>query len=147
MAVLDRDIEILMLKGEAATITVGEVETGEPGSEVEIVNSGTTGDAIFDFKIPRGDKGESATIKVGKVETGEPGSEATVTNSGTEWDGVFDFKIPRGDKGDKGDRGEPGSVDNLIWGDIKGTLTDQTDLVEYIDNKLASITDGDNVSY
>lgn len=108
MAVLDKDIEILMLKGESATIKVGKVETGEPGSEVTITNSGTTGDAVFDFKIPRGDKGA---------------------------------------KGDKGDKGDPGGEEPLIWGNMKGTLTNQTDLVEYIDNKLESITDGDNVSY
>lgn len=40
-----------------ATIQVGTVTTGAPGTDVVIVNSGTTTDAVFDFTIPRGDPG------------------------------------------------------------------------------------------
>ena len=87
-------------KGDAATIKVGNVSTGAPGSDVSVTNSGTKGDAVFDFQIPRGDKGEAATIKVGNVSTGAPGSAASVTNSGTKGNAVFDFQIPKGDKGD-----------------------------------------------
>lgn len=43
--------------GEAATITIGHVDTGYPGSEAIITNSGTEHNAIFDFMIPRGDPG------------------------------------------------------------------------------------------
>ena len=103
-------------KGEAATIKVGNVSTGEAGSAASVTNSGTQGDAVFDFRIPRGDKGEAATIKVGNVSTGEAGSAASVTNSGTQGDAVFDFRIPRGDKGEAAtikvgnvSTGEPGS--------------------------------------
>ena len=57
--------------GEAATIQVGQVTTGEPGSNASVVNSGTENAAIFDFTIPRGatgatgdkgDKGDPFTI-------------------------------------------------------------------------------------
>lgn len=41
--------------GLAATIQVGDVHTGMPGSPVTIQNSGTESAAIFDFSIPRGD--------------------------------------------------------------------------------------------
>lgn len=43
--------------GTAATIQVGTVTTGPPGSSVIIVNSGDPTTAIFDFSIPRGDTG------------------------------------------------------------------------------------------
>ena len=45
------------LKGEAATIQVGTVTTSEPGSEPQITNSGTSGDAVFNFVLPRGEVG------------------------------------------------------------------------------------------
>ena len=41
--------------GTAATIQVGEVVTGQPGSDVTIQNSGTESAAVFDFSIPRGE--------------------------------------------------------------------------------------------
>lgn len=43
--------------GPAATITVGSVSTGEPGTPAEVINIGTDENAIFDFIIPRGDTG------------------------------------------------------------------------------------------
>lgn len=43
--------------GAAATIAVGAVTTGAPGSSVSVVNSGTSGAAVFDITIPRGDVG------------------------------------------------------------------------------------------
>lgn len=45
-------------KGNAATIDVGTVATGLPGTNASVTNSGTIHDAILDFTIPRGDKGE-----------------------------------------------------------------------------------------
>lgn len=46
-------------QGNNATIQVGQVTTGEPGSEAKVTNSGTEVNAILDFVIPRGDKGET----------------------------------------------------------------------------------------
>ena len=43
--------------GQAATIQVGTVTTGAPGSFAQIVNVGTSSDAIFNFTIPRGNTG------------------------------------------------------------------------------------------
>ena len=118
--------------GQAATIQVGKITTGEPGSEAQVTNSGSESAAVFDFVIPRGepgaagpqgeqgpagvdgiqgpqgDPGQAATIQVGKVTTGEPGSEAQVTNSGSESTAVFDFAIPRGEPGAAGPQGERG---------------------------------------
>lgn len=44
-------------QGLAATIAVGTVTTGSPGTSVTVANSGTSGSAVFDFTIPRGDTG------------------------------------------------------------------------------------------
>lgn len=41
--------------GAAATIVVGTVTTGAPGSSATVTNVGTSGAAIFDFSIPKGD--------------------------------------------------------------------------------------------
>lgn len=55
-----QDIKEKLNNGElSASIHVGEVTTGEAGSEVEITNAGTAKDAVFNFKIPKGDTGES----------------------------------------------------------------------------------------
>ena len=45
-------------KGDTATIRIGSVETGLPGTLAEVTNSGTESDAIFPFKIPRGYNGD-----------------------------------------------------------------------------------------
>jgi len=41
--------------GEAATIQVGTVTTGAPGTDAQVINRGTEHEAIFDFTIPAGD--------------------------------------------------------------------------------------------
>ena len=58
--------------GDAATIAVGTVTTGEPGSSAIVTNNGTSNAAIFDFTIPAGNDGFSPVItgnKVGKITT------------------------------------------------------------------------------
>lgn len=42
--------------GEAATITIGTVTTGAPGSDAEITNSGTDQNAVFDFVLPEAEE-------------------------------------------------------------------------------------------
>lgn len=46
--------------GAAATVTVGTVTTGEPGTQASVTNRGTENAAVLDFVIPKGEKGESA---------------------------------------------------------------------------------------
>ena len=43
---------------KAATITIGTVTTGPPGSEASVTNVGTPSEAILNFVIPRGEKGD-----------------------------------------------------------------------------------------
>lgn len=47
--------------GDAATITIGQVETLQPNQSAYVVNVGTTSAAIFDIGIPKGDKGDSGS--------------------------------------------------------------------------------------
>ena len=63
--------------GTAATITIGSVTTGTPGSSVSVTNSGTTAAAILNFTIPQGSTGA----------TGAAGSGGGSTFSGNT-DGV-----------------------------------------------------------
>jgi hypothetical protein len=99
--------------GPGATIEVGKVTTGLPGSVASITNVGTPEEAIFDFSIPQGptgntgasitgNTGPAATIAVGTTTTGNPGTNASVTNSGTTGAATFNFTIPRGDTGPQG---------------------------------------------
>ena len=83
-------------KGESATITIGNVESGD---EAHVENVGSDTDAIFNFTFPRGEHGSAATIRVGSVQSGQ---NASVFNSGTTSDAVFNFVLPKGEKGDTG---------------------------------------------
>lgn len=133
------------LQGPAATIAVGTVTTGAPGSSASVVNSGTSGAAVFDFTIPAGPQGPdgprgldgprgfrgfegatgaagaAATISVGTVTTGAAGSSASVTNSGTTSAAVFDFTIPAGATGATGPAG-PATTDASLL--TAGTLNE-----------------------
>ena len=48
-------------EGSSATVRVGTVTTGDPGSDAAVTNSGTEQDAVLNFTIPRGDSGSSAS--------------------------------------------------------------------------------------
>ena len=43
--------------GEAATIQIGTVTTGAPGTPAEVTNSGTAQNAVLNFVIPQGEPG------------------------------------------------------------------------------------------
>lgn len=51
-------VEVSSRQGRAATIAVGTVTTGAPGSMAQVTNSGTLGSAIFDFVLPAGESVE-----------------------------------------------------------------------------------------
>lgn len=108
-------------KGDTPNVTVGTTTTSDPGGDASVTkNSSSTEDnAIFDFVIPRGEQGpqgnpgsdgKSPTVNVGTTTTGPAGSQASVTNSGTETDAVFNFTIPVGIQGQRGEKGDTGSV-------------------------------------
>ena len=99
--------------GDAATIRVGRVTTGEATTPASVVNVGTESAAVLDFVIPRGrdgldGEGIAATVEVGTVTTGAAGTNASVTNAGTEQRAILNFVIPRGDTGESGAEGSAG---------------------------------------
>ena len=49
--------------GDNATITIGTVTTGEPGSAVSVANAGTDTAATLNFSIPRGVQGAQGTFR------------------------------------------------------------------------------------
>lgn len=81
-------------QGDAATIAVGAVTTGSPSTPASVTNVGTSGAAIFDFVIPKGDTGDTGpagtngTNGVGVPTGGTTGqvlSKASNTNYDTQW--------------------------------------------------------------
>ena len=119
--------------GTAATLSVGKVTTGAPGTEAAVQNTGTDKDAVLWFTIPRGEQGIQgeqgeqgipgidgvvATVAVGTVRTGEAGSNAKVTNR-TESAAVLDFIIPQGVRGEQGIQGKAAqiSIGTVITGE------------------------------
>lgn len=53
--------------GAAATIRIGNVVTGAPGTNVVVTNSGTSSAAILNFQIPRGTPGADGGVTVDEV--------------------------------------------------------------------------------
>lgn len=51
--------------GDDATITIGTVATGAPGSQATVQNVGTQNDAVFNFVIPQGPAGAGGTAPFG----------------------------------------------------------------------------------
>jgi hypothetical protein len=73
-------------QGEAATVAAGTTATGASGSSASVANSGTSGDAVFDFTIPRGDTG----IQGIQGEQGVQGPIGETGATGIEWQGEWD---------------------------------------------------------
>ena len=74
---------LLSLVGPPANIAVGTVQTGDPGSSVQVTLSGTAPDYTVNFVIPKGDQG----IQGIQGETGPIGATGA---TGIEWRGVWD---------------------------------------------------------
>lgn len=105
-------------KGDAATVRVGGVTTIEPGEDASVSNAGTSGDAILQFAIPKGDRGEkgdkgdrgdtgpagpACSLTVGTVTATETGTAPTANITGEAPNQVLNLTMPKGIKGDKGD--------------------------------------------
>ena len=109
-----------------ATITAGSTTTGEPGTNAQVTNSGTSENAILNFTIPRGEtgatgptgpqglqgetgatgptgpqglQGETPILEIGTVTTGEPGTQAAASITGTAPNYILNLTIPQGPTG------------------------------------------------
>lgn len=71
--------------GEAATISVGTVTTGQPGSSASITNSGTSSAAVFDFSIPQGQTGATGQGVPQGGTAGQILAKIDGTDYNTEW--------------------------------------------------------------
>ena len=80
--------------GAAATIKVGTVSTGNPGTNATVVNAGTTNAAVFNFTIPRGATGATGP-------QGPAGAKGATGDTGPQG--------PAGAKGATGERGPAGA--------------------------------------
>lgn len=115
-------------KGDAATITVGTVTTGAPGSAVTIENVGTSGDAIFDISIPEGDKGDKGDTGASITSAEFVGNDMVFTKDDAETvtllNALIDLKGDQGIQGIQGIQGEPGGTDPASLTD--GTFIEDT---------------------
>lgn len=66
-----------------ASITVGTVTTGNPGTQASVVNSGTDKDAVLDFTIPRGDTGSVENISEQSVTFTEASTDDKISSGET----------------------------------------------------------------
>lgn len=80
--------------GTAATISVGTTSTLPAGSSATVTNSGTSGAAVFNFGIPKGDKGDTgdtgATGPAGPgVPTGGTTGQVLTKNGSANYDTIW----------------------------------------------------------
>ena len=106
---------------------------------------------------PKGDTGEAAYVNAGSAYTIEYGKQPIVMNSGTPDNAVFDFYIPEGKPGAIHYYAGPGiniTADNRIeatgemavyWGDLVGSMNNQTDLKNALNAKQNNLTAGSNI--
>lgn len=113
--------------GDAATIEIGNVI---PGDRAEVINVGTRLNAVFDFRLPKGDKGDQGPAGeqgisphvdyttgnwfVGDKDTGYSASGNVMVNVGTSTElppiGNKNFIYVVGD-----------TFDSFVWDDVSGT--------------------------
>jgi len=107
--------------GPAATVSVGTVEALPSGATPEVINTGTSSAAIFNFKIPRGvdgiigGPGPANLIAVNPTITGNAGTQAQVVISPQVISNgipsqTLTFTIPKGDTGATGAKGDTGAT-------------------------------------
>ena len=91
--------------GEAATVTVGSTTTLNPGQSATVTNSGTSGAAVLNFGIPKGEKGD----------TGATGATGATGPQG-----------PTGATGATGPQGPVGSVKSIVVSELPASGNSDT---------------------
>lgn len=121
--------------GNAATVVVGSTTTGDAGTSASVSNSGTAYAAVLDFTIPKGDKGDTGAA-------GQDGVSPTVSTSKSGKTTTVTFTDVNGTSTATILDGEDASN---TWGDITGTLSDQTDLNTALGGKQETLVSGTNI--
>lgn len=114
------DEKVDHIEAGGATVEAGSTTTLPAGQNAEVVNVGSDTAAIFNFKIPRGERGEDGQdgvdgtdgvtphFNIGTVETLDTGEEATASITGTDDEPVLNLGLPRGLTGQNGADGTNG---------------------------------------
>lgn len=114
-------------QGDAATIELGTVTTGEAGTDVIITNSGTSSEAVFNFTIPRGSQG----IQGEQGPQGIQGIQGVPGQDGT--DGTDGYSPTATVK-------QSDNVTTISITDKNGTTTESIDLSDYVlSSSLATV--------
>jgi hypothetical protein len=113
--------------GAAATIEVGAVTTGEPGTEVSVTNTGTTSAAVLNFTIPKGTNGVNGADGA----AGKSAYQTAVDNGfvGTEQEWLDSLHGERGLPGTPGIQGESGI--GVPAGGTTGQLLSKNSAADY----------------
>ena len=109
-----QDIEEKAENGDfSATVAIGNVTTGQPGSQASIKNTGTAKDAVLDFSIPQGQQGPKGDTgpQGPKGDTGPQGPKGDTGPQGPKGD--TGPQGPKGDTGPQGPKGDTGEVENI----------------------------------
>lgn len=125
--------------GQAATVELGTVTTGETGTPAMVTNTGTPQNAVLNFVLPRGERGargeDGVDGKDGK--DGAPGKDGAdgltpyIGNNGNWWIGASDTGVKaEGTDGINGKDGTDGKDGNDGYTPVKG--------VDYFDGKDGS---------
>ena len=91
--------------GAAATVQVGNTNTGAPGTNAQVTNAGNEHFAVFNFTIPRGDKGATGA-------TGAQGPQGPKGDTGAQ--------------GIQGPKGDTGSVKSNVVSELPETGEEDT---------------------
>lgn len=67
----------------SATVAIGNVTTGQPGSKATVKNTGTAQNAVFDFSIPQGETGEVENIDTVQVAFTQAASRKNIASGET----------------------------------------------------------------
>lgn len=116
----------------------------ESGATASASITGISPNQTLNLVLPKGDKGDTGddgpanTLSIGTVASGDTPA-ATITGEAPEQ--VLNLVLPRGEKGD------PGEAGASEWGQINGTLSNQTDLQNALDAKLDSSDLSDYVQF
>ena len=110
-------IPVELPKGDAATITIGEVITVDSSEQASVENVGDTHNAILNLRIPKGE--DAVAISVMDIEQVSPEEIRVILSDDTE----YSFILPRGKDGKDAD-------EEVIVNKIYGLLSDDVNSIE-----------------